>query len=679
MPNRLAAETSPYLLQHADNPVDWYPWGEEALSRARDENKPILLSVGYSACHWCHVMAHESFEDPATAGLMNELFVNVKVDREERPDIDQIYQAAHAMLSRRGGGWPLTMFLTPEQVPFYGGTYFPPTARHGLPAFAELLRGVAQAWRDQGPAIAEQNERLREALASINPERADGGGLDAAPISRALASLEESFDPVDGGWGRAPKFPHPTEIEFCLRRHAQDGVPHALTMAALTLTRMAEGGIFDHVGGGFCRYSVDGEWTIPHFEKMLYDNAQLLPLYADARRVTGDALFADTARAVARWVIDAMQAPEGGFHSSYDADSEGEEGRFYLWTPEAVRALLHPDEYAVVAPHLGLDRDPNFEGHAWNLRVSAPLPAVAERLGIAPEMARARLDAARAKLLRERSRRVPPGRDDKVLASWNALMAGGLMRAARAMDEPAWAAAARRALDFLRDRMWKDGRLSATYKDGRARFNAYLDDHAFLLAALLESMQTGYRDADRAWAVEVAEALLSRFEDPADGGFFFTAHDHEVLIHRSKAGHDNATPSGNGVAARSLIELAHLVGEPRYLAAAERALGLFASQFARHPGGFASLLVALDLHLAPPTTVILRGDPALTSEWARTLERGYAPRRIVIDAGDSGAVLGPALPAAPAGAAAAAWVCLGTQCLAPVTDLAGLQAALRGG
>ncbi len=676
MPNRLATETSPYLLQHADNPVDWYPWGGEALARARAENRPILLSIGYSACHWCHVMAHESFEDAEIARLMNERYVSIKVDREERPDLDQIYQTAHSILTRRPGGWPLTMFLTPDQTPFFAGTYFPKTPRHGLPGFADLLVRVADAYGQQGPAIAEQNARLKEALAGIHPERAAAVRLSAEPIRAALAGLERTFDPVEGGFGRAPKFPHPTDIELCLRRHAQTGDTDALGMATLTLTKMAEGGIFDHLGGGFCRYSVDGEWTIPHFEKMLYDNAQLLPLYADGWRITADPLFAETAKATAQWVMTEMQSDDGGYFSSVDADSEGAEGKFYLWTPDEVRALLTEDEYVVAAAYFGLDADPNFEGQAWHLRVRTQLPAIAARTGATLESVRGRLESARAKLLAQRAGRVPPGRDEKILTSWNALMIGGMARAGRALGEPQWVASARRALDFARSTLWTGGRFLATSKDGRAHLAAYLDDYAYALAALLEMLQSDFRVEDWVWAMEVADALLRHFEDARDGGFFFTAHDHEQLIHRTKVGHDNATPNGNGVAARALLELGHLAGEVRFLEAAQRALELFAPQYADHPGGFSSLLFALDEWLVPPTTVILRGDTVEATRWARSLEADYRPATLVLTPGSIPVPLPLAKPGASSTGPSQAWVCLGPQCLPALGDLESVRQTL---
>ncbi len=681
MSNRLARATSPYLLQHADNPVDWYPWGAEALERARREDRPLLLSIGYSACHWCHVMAHESFEDPDVAAVMNALFVNVKVDREERPDLDQIYQAAHALLARRAGGWPLTMFLTPAGEPFYGGTYFPKHARHGLPGFIDLLPRVAAAYREQGAAIAEQSARLTEALASIEPRPASGdGALDALPAgapAQALAGLKRSFDPVHGGFGTAPKFPHPAELEFCLRQHALRRDGEALHVVRHTLARMAAGGIHDQLGGGFCRYSVDGEWSIPHFEKMLYDNGPLLGLYADLARITGAAEFAEVARGIVGWMTREMRAADGAFWSSLDADSEGEEGRFYVWTADEVRALLPADAYAVAAPHYGLDGPPNFEGRAWNLRVVVALDDVAARVSIPPAEAGRRLGAAKATLLAARGRRVRPGLDDKILTAWNALAIAGLARAARALAQPAWAELAFAAVDALRATAWRDGRLLATRKDNRAHLNAYLDDHAFLLAALLELMQTRFRAQDYAWAGELADVLLDAFEDRAQGGFFFTRHDHERLIHRPKPGHDNATPSGNGVAAQALIALGHLRGEPRLVAAAERTLHLFAAALGESPGGYSTLLAALEDALAPPASVLLAGDALECAAWQRALETAYRPTTRIFNL--AGGEVPAALVKGPVAAGrATAWVCQGTHCLPAIHDLPALLAVLDG-
>jgi uncharacterized protein YyaL (SSP411 family) len=672
MPNRLAQETSPYLQQHADNPVDWNPWGEEALARARGEDKPILLSVGYSACHWCHVMAHESFEDPAVAEIMNRLFVNIKVDREERPDLDQIYQLAHQMLAQRAGGWPLTMFLTPEGAPFFGGTYFPKEPRYNLPGFPQVLERIAQVWREHRDEIGRQNQTLLATFEGMQPGApVHHSELSAEPIEAALRSLKTNFDSRHGGFGGAPKFPHPAELEFCLRRSAAAGDGAAERIATHTLERMALGGIYDHLGGGFARYSVDAEWMIPHFEKMLYDNGPLLRLYADAWTVTRNPLFARVAAETAAWVMRDMQSAEGGYFSSLDADSEHEEGKFYVWTPDEVRSLVSPDEYAVLAPHYGLDGPPNFENSHWHLRVVRTLAAVAEILGRSEEDCARLLDSGRKKLFDAREKRVHPGRDEKVLVSWNALMIAGMARAALVFGHDDWLASAKRALGFIRATMWKNGRLLATYKDGKAHLNAYLDDYAFLLAALLELLQAEFDPGALAFAEDLAEVLLEQFEDREQGGFFFTSHDHEKLIHRPKPGYENATPSGNGVAAFALQRLHFLTGESRYALAAERTLAQFHVELGEHPGGHATLLAALEEHQRPTRTVIVRGPEGEMRRWRRELAQRYAPQTMVIAIDSAASGLPPVL-AKPAGSRVNAWVCEGTVCLAPIDRLENL-------
>ncbi len=661
MPNRLQQETSPYLQQHAGNPVDWHPWGAEALERAAREDKPILLSVGYSACHWCHVMAHESFEDPAIAEVMNRLFVNVKVDREERPDIDQIYQAAHHMLSQRAGGWPLTMFLSPDGAPFFGGTYFPKTPRYGLPGFAELCERIAALWREKRAEIAAQNQEVLKAFSRMQPVAgAQRTELSPAPIDALLASLRASFDARHGGFGAAPKFPHATDLELCLRKGERE-------IAITTLARMCEGGIFDQLGGGFCRYSTDAQWSIPHFEKMLYDNGPLLGLLADAWLVSADALFERCASKTAGWIMHDMQSPQGGYFSSLDADSEGEEGKFYVWDRDEVRALLTAQEYGVLAPHFGLEGAPNFEGRHWHLRV---VQALAEN-------DRAALERAMEKLRVARRKRVAPARDEKVLVSWNALAIGGMARAGRIFERPEYVDSACRALEFIRTTMWRGDRLFATYKDGRAHLNAYLDDYAFLLAAVLELLQARFRAEDLHFGRALAEALLDLFEDPAAGGFFFTAHDHERLIHRPKPGHDNATPSGNALAAWALGRLAAITGETRYGRAQERAIELFYPALRDYPSGFAAMAMALDELLAPPKLLVLRGRPEPLASWQRELSRHYVPDSLTLAVADGLPALPPSLdkPARPE--PVNGWLCRGVICLEPISDLVKLTQAIK--
>jgi uncharacterized protein YyaL (SSP411 family) len=653
MPNRLSHETSPYLQQHAMNPVDWYAWGDEALERARAEGKPILLSIGYSACHWCHVMAHESFEDPQVAQVMNRLFVNVKVDREERPDLDQVYQTAHQMLAQRPGGWPLTIFLTPLGEPFFAGTYFPKEPRYGLPGFPQLCERIAAIWRERQADIAAQNEALQEAFERLLPrQRAERGQLSRAPIAELVGELRASFDPQHGGFGGAPKFPHVPDLELCLREDAE-------AIAHVTLARMCESGVFDQLGGGFYRYSVDAQWMIPHFEKMLYDNGPLLGLLGDAWLARHESLYQDAAAATAAWLMREMQSSEGGYYSSLDADSEHEEGRFYVWSRDEVRALLSPQEYEVFARRYGLDRAPNFEGRAWHLHAFAPVRGEDQ----------AALAAARAKLFAAREKRVRPGRDEKVLASWNALAVRGMAHAGRIFARPEWIASARRALDFLRARMWREGRLLATYKDGRAHLNAYLDDYAFLLAALLELMQAEFSLADLRWARELADVLLDQFEDPDLGGFFFTAREHERLFHRPKPGHDQATPSGNGIAAWALARLAALTGEARYQHAAERTLQLFYPLISQHPGGYASMASALGEQLEPSSVLVLRGRGPELARWQAALAAEYLPATMVLAIPDGVRALPEVLDKPPRPELVSGWLCRGVTCLEPISNL----------
>jgi uncharacterized protein YyaL (SSP411 family) len=675
MPNHLAGEASPYLKQHAENPVDWYPWGEEAFAAALRLNLPILLSIGYSTCHWCHVMARESFEDEETAALMNRHFISIKVDREERPDLDQIYQAAHAMLTGRHGGWPLTLFLASDRTPFFAGTYFPKTARYGLPGLRELLAHVATTFHGHETEIGQQNEALRSMLADSLPRGATTEAFDERPLKALRVWLEQAFDPVHGGFGPAPKFPKAADLAFLLRRHAADGDLRALAMAQFTLRHICEGGIHDQLGGGFCRYSVDERWEIPHFEKMLYDNALLLGVLADAWRASGEALFRETAGRAVAWLEREMRAPEGGYYSALDADSEHEEGKFYVWMPQQVAGLLDADEYAIISPHYGLDRGANFEGSYWHFHVVAPLEAVSAKLGISLETARQRLDAARVKLLAARSQRQRPSCDDKILTSWNALMARSLAHAGRVFGVPEWIATARRTADFLRGTMWKNGKLCASYKDGKVHLDAYLDDYAFLLDALLELLQADFRMDELNFACELADALLDEFEDKERGGFYFTGHHHERLICRTKPGADNALPAGNAVAAQVLQRLGHLVGEPRYLAAAERTLRLFYAEIGREPAGYASFLAALEENLAPPQIVVLRGPREEMVKWRDALSRLVSPAALALVIPNGSGELTGCL-AKPESASVNAWACQGVSCLPPITNpdfLADLQ------
>ncbi len=680
--NALKNETSPYLLQHADNPVDWYPWGDEALALARRQNKPILLSIGYSACHWCHVMAHESFEDEQTADVMNQLFVNIKIDREERPDLDKIYQSAHQLMQRRPGGWPLTVFLDPaNQRPFFAGTYFPKEPRHGMPAFTELLNKANSHFHNNHSAVSEYGQAIVDGLAHVDtaqPAAADllsGGSLQAA-----RDALGQTFDSDNGGFGDAPKFPQPTNIDRLMRHwrnSAQLSEPdkQALFICALTLSRMAEGGIFDQVGGGFYRYSVDAHWTIPHFEKMLYDNGELLALYARFWQITGDDTYRRTALDTAAWLVREMRAPDGGFYAALDADSDGVEGLFYTWTPDEVRAFLTNEEFSVFAPRFGLDQPPNFEDR-WNLRVSTTVESIASGSAQNESTVQRLIDESRTKLRSAREARVHPGRDEKILTSWNALTIRGLAIAARALQDHELATCAMTALDFIRHNAVVDGRLHATCKEGQARFSAYLDDYAFLLDATIELLQTHWNSEHLQFAIWLAETLLTDFADEEHGGFFFTAADHEQLIHRSKPMSDEAVPSGNGVAAIALNRLGHLLGETRYLDAAIATVRATGAALEEFPHAHTSLITALDEIIDPAEVVVLRGEAKEISRWALAIGAIYTPKRLIFAIPNTETLLPASLSARKPAGQPIAYICRGTTCGPPLTSLETIAAEL---
>ncbi len=678
--NRLANETSPYLQQHADNPVNWYAWGSEALQRAHSEDKPILLSIGYSACHWCHVMAHESFEDEATAELMNELFVNIKVDREERPDIDRIYQTAQQLLTQRNGGWPLTMFINPQdQRPFFGGTYFPREARYGMPAFGDLLRRVAAYYRDNRDEVRAQGQQLANFLERLKPAAASAQALDRTPVDAARDALAKTFDREFGGFGGAPKFPHPTSIDRAMRhwRSTASGDHadvEALFMATLTLTRMAEGGLYDQLGGGFYRYSVDRYWQIPHFEKMLYDNAALLALYAEAFIATGESLFGRVADETANWMLSDMCSPDGSFYSTRDADSAGEEGKFYVWSVDELRSLLSADEYAIAARHFGLDAPPNFEGR-WHLSVHETLDSITGSPDRGSSRVGQSLESTKAKLLAARSARIWPGRDEKQLTSWNALAIRGLSIAGRALGRTDLTAAASQAADFVREKLTRDGRLLASYKDGRARFAAYLDDHAFLLDGLLELLQSNWQSRHFEFAIEIAEQMLRHFFDAQNGGFYFTADDHEVLIDRPKPLADEAIPPGNGIAALALQRLGFLLGESRYLIAAEKTLQYAWQAMLDYPHGHVTLITVLEEYLEHPEIIIIRGEANDIRRWRNAAARLYAPRRLVFAIDNEASSLPGALAdRRPVPGQTVAYRCLGSHCSLPLSSFEALTA-----
>ena len=678
-PNALADETSPYLLQHANNPVAWHPWGDEALELARTEGKPILLSVGYSACHWCHVMAHESFEDEETAALMNRYFINIKVDREERPDLDKIYQTAQQLLTGRTGGWPLTMFLMPEdRTPFFGGTYFPPEPRHGLPGFKTLLARIHQVYQDEQPALAEQNTAFIKALEQTQTSEPAGAGthLDTGPVDACVEQLARAFDRRDGGFGGAPKFPHPVNLELLLCQHARTADTSSLDMACFTLEKMAEGGIYDHVGGGFCRYSVDAHWRIPHFEKMLYDNGPLLALYANAWHISEHELFRQAARGTAAWVMREMQSAEGGYFSSLDADSEGEEGKFYTWEPGEVQRLLSEAEFDDFARYSGLDKPDNFEGR-WHLYVAESPEAIARASGTDSDEIQQRLQSAREKLFREREQRIRPGLDDKILTSWNALMLKGMSSAAMRLEEPEYYRSALRCLEFIHTRLWDGNRLAATCKDGRAHLNAYLDDYAFLIDAIIHLLACRWSGKWLGFAMQLADTLLEQFFDSDAGGFFFTSHDHETLLQRRKDFTDDSLPSGNGMAALALLNLGHLTGRQDYLEAAEKTLKTAWGLLQRMPHACAALLAALLEYDDPRRVIILRGREETIGAWQRQLGPMLDVRSLVFAIPSTEQDLPDLINEKKTDQAATAFVCTGFTCLEPISELGELQQALK--
>jgi uncharacterized protein len=664
MSNRLAAETSPYLLQHAENPVDWHPWGPEALERATELDRPVLLSIGYSSCHWCHVMEHESFEDPETARFMNEHFVPVKVDREERPDVDSIYMEAVQGMTGHGG-WPLTAFCDPEGVPFYGGTYFPPEPRHGMPSFRMVMEAVVESWAGQRERIRESAERIRTQLAGVARIEPSTELLSDEIVGAAVEQLRSAADMRNGGFGGAPKFPPASALELLLTRGRTDVVE-------VTLDAMAAGGICDQVGGGFARYSVDAVWLVPHFEKMLYDNALLARAYLHGYEATGHARWRLTCERTLDWMLAEMRGDEGGFYSALDADSEGEEGRFYVWTPDEIRAVLDAaglgETAGEVIDHYGVTERGNFEG-----RNVLHLPAGG---GAEPPP---RLDEARRALYEARAQRVWPGLDDKRLLSWNALAIGALADAGAVLGRDDYLDAARACAEFVWERMRDPGgHLLRTWKDGEAKLNAYLEDHAYLVEALLTLYEATFEVRWFDAARETADAMIDRFADPENGGFFTTSSDHEELIARRKDVDDHPIPSGNSSAALGLLRLAALTGEHEYEGHAVSVFRLFARVAARHPQAVAHLLRAIDFHFATVREVALVSPEAGDGldRLAAAVRSAYRPH-VVLAGGAEGSERPELLRRRVAvEGRAAAYVCEGFACRAPVTEPAELVAAL---
>jgi len=666
MKNRLDEESSPYLRQHAANPVHWMPWGPEALALAQEQNKPILLSIGYSACHWCHVMAHESFEDADTAALMNAYFINIKVDREERPDLDKLYQAAQQMLSGRSGGWPLTMFLTPQQQPFYGGTYFPPQSRHGLIAFPDLLTRIHEVFTQEADKIHQQIEVVQHNLAQMNAAaRAFEGEPDPGLMDTFVDELLRLHDAAEGGFGQAPKFPQAAMLFLAQTLVAEEHAPSTLAKALQTsLQKMAQGGLQDHVAGGFFRYSVDDAWMIPHFEKMLYDNGQLLSLYARAARHNPLRLYKDAMQSIWHWLRDEMRHPGGAFYAALDADSEGEEGKFYVWDKAFLKTRLDEPAYRVLAEVYGLHRSANFESQ-WHLHQYRSHAENSQQLKLIEADYHALRITALQQLKALREQRVRPARDDKILCAWNALVIEGLALAARLHDEAECAGMAQQALDWIYQNLYQNGRLQAVWRPNQSPLNAYLDDYAYLLQALWQMLQLRWKSSDLTVAVALAETLLEQFEDQQTGGFYYTSADHESLIQRPRTWQDEAVPNAASVAALNLHRFGLLLSEPRYIQAAQKALRSVYANVQKYPlaaPGFVQLLK--ELQHAPRLTV-LRADtcPEAWQAWRRDPHQWFFC--IAADAVD--------LPDALAQKSAdsdqdLAWICEGQRCYAPVSD-----------
>jgi len=659
MPNRLLNETSPYLLQHANNPVDWYAWGPEALDRAAKEEKLILLSIGYSACHWCHVMEHESFENPAIAKIMNDNFVNIKVDREERPDLDQIYMTAVQMMTG-SGGWPMTVFLLPSGEPVFGGTYFPPDDRYGRPGFRRVMETIAEAYRTRRKEIVENARGFREHLSRQTFRKSETEAIDPALLDIACRAISSRFDPREGGFGGAPKFPAGMNIDFLLRYHHRTGDEHALHMATLTLKKMAHGGMYDQVGGGFHRYSTDDRWLVPHFEKMLYDNALLARVYVDAYRSTGDPLYRRIAQETLDFVAREMRHPNGAFYSTQDADSEGVEGKFYVWSLEEFHNVLGQDA-SVLASYFDVTEHGNWE-ETNILHVTREPDRALE----------SKIEAARKKLYAARETRVKPGRDEKVLTDWNGLMLRAFAEAAAYLGRDDYRAIAEANAEFILSTLWDGQRLLHSFKDGRARFNGYLDDYANFADGLFALYQLTF---DNKWldtAIRITDRMIEQFWDNG-GGFYFTGTDHEALLTRTKDLFDNATPSGNSVAADVLLKIAAICDRSDYRKKAEETFATAAGLIRQYASGFGRMLAALDFYIGPTKEVAIAGDPRL---FVDSLRKRYLPR-VVVAAGSAEHIAllrdRPQLNGQPT-----AYVCENFTCLQPLTDVSAFDNVVAG-
>ena len=698
--NLLNNESSPYLLQHADNPVHWLAWSTESLALAKTSNKPILLSIGYSACHWCHVMAHESFEDVATADVMNELFVNIKVDKEERPDLDKIYQNAHSLLTERAGGWPLTVFLTPDtHMPIFAGTYFPKTNKHGLPAFTHLLKQISDIWKTRGFDVQQQSNSLQNTYQRIyESTKPDDATFNHAVIDIARNQIEQQFDSQHGGFSPAPKFPHPAIINFALKHWCHTKKqnrpdPRILHSALFTLEKMAEGGIFDHLAGGFCRYSTDELWMIPHFEKMLYDNGPLLSLYSQAWKINANPLFYDACCETANWVMREMQSADGGYYSAQDADSEGVEGKFFVWTQKEINTLLNQatkqdniDAKSIeyFKTRFGLDRTENFEGQ-WHLHGYVTEAAIAKQYNLDENQLHEQLHLIRQYLFQQREKRIHPETDTKVLCAWNGLMIHGMAITGRLLNKPDYIESASKAAYFLKNQCWKNGQLFASTKDGKVSLKAYLDDYAFLIYGLLELLQSHWDNTLYQWTLELADTLLAEFEDTEYGGFYFTSHNHEDLIQRLKTFSDDAIPAGNAIAALSLNRLGYLAGRQHYIDAAERCLQSAWRSINNAPISHCALLNALNEYLTPPDILIIRSHKTTDSgaknkedetSWNALIRQHHLPTTLIYDIPASEKPHST-LAEKIAGDTNRAYPCTGMQCQNSIENTADLEKYLR--
>jgi uncharacterized protein YyaL (SSP411 family) len=678
--NRLSRETSPYLLQHAHNPVDWYPWGEEAFAKAKSENKPILLSIGYSACHWCHVMEHESFENEKIAALMNELFVSIKVDREERPDLDEIYMNAVQMLTGRGG-WPMTLFLTPDRKPFYGGTYFPPEDRQGMPGFSRILHGVSQAFRERPEDVEKSVAQILTALQRMSESQETTKNFSPTIIADGADKIARAYDADNGGLGQAPKFPNAGVYELFLRHYSRSENEKFLEMVVHTLTKMAQGGIYDHLGGGFHRYSVDAKWLVPHFEKMLYDNAQLVRIYAHAHTITREPLFKSVVNETVDYLLREMLHPEGGFYATQDADSEGEEGKFFVWTEGEVNRLLSEEDAGIFCRMFDVGEPGNFEDKSI-LHPILTVDQASKLFRKDPSEIAALVARAKQELFAERETRIKPFRDEKIITAWNGLMLSGLAEAIKLSGNPAWIEAAQRTVEFIFSKMFRDGFLLHTYKDGQAKLLGYLDDYAFLAVGLLDLYEALLDKSYLERASQLTEIMLREFWDERDGGFYFTGKSHEQLISRAKPIFDASIPSGNAMATQTLLRLYHFGGNDLYRASAEKVLRSYCDAMESQPFGFAHMLCALDLYLEGAKEIVIVGNPADADVKALIAEVNslYLPNKVLQLAtpGTALANISPLLQGkTQIDGKATVYVCQNFTCSAPVTSASELRALLK--